>query len=598
MATVKEYLSTIGRHGGLKSRRTLDAGTARDMVRVREARRAYRRYHTMCFWSYRPDLKIAREDVAWVAEQLMKHGNREAWNVAVRLRRDTELQPSLVATCNHSYRDDTIVALSTAPGRGAIALVRLSGPRAVEIARGVCTPWPGGPRGPGGPGGPGGPQEPRVATLATIHSPGDPAEVIDHGLVTHFPTPHSYTGEDVVEIAVHGGTLVSTLVVAACVEAGARPALPGEFTERAVLHGKMDLVQAEAVADLIDARSRAAHRSAVRQLDGALSRRLGAVRDALLQVDALLAYEIDFPEEDEAPPSRERVLTACDEAMAQVGRLLATLPAAALGREGALVVLAGPPNAGKSSLLNALVGEARVLVSEIPGTTRDAVEVLVDDTPYPLRLVDTAGLRESGDALERLGIEVSERYVAQAHVVLACADSREALEQTIEIVRGLTAGAVVPVLCKADLCSGRSGIPKRAQGYTKELLQKSPVPEPVPGSALSSLPGPAVGAVRVSANTGEGLDELRTAIRAAVTLRVATPDEETPMVTRARHEAGLRCAGEELRLFREAWAQGALPAPVAATHLRAAVTALEELIGAVDVEDVLERVFRSFCVGK
>src|SRR5450830_748500 len=155
MATVKEYLSTIGRHGGLKSRRTLDAGTARDMVRVREARRAYRRYHTMCFWSYRPDLKIAREDVAWVTEQLMKHGNREAWNVAVRLRRDTELQPSLKATCNHSHRDDTIVALSTAPGRGAIALVRLSGPRAVELARGVCTPWP------GGPGGPGGPQEPR-----------------------------------------------------------------------------------------------------------------------------------------------------------------------------------------------------------------------------------------------------------------------------------------------------------------------------------------------------------------------------------------------------------------------------------------------------
>jgi tRNA modification GTPase len=441
-----------------------------------------------------------------------------------------------------------------------------------------------------------------VATLATIHSPGDPAEVIDHGLVTHFSAPHSYTGEDVVEIAVHGGALVSALVVAACVEAGARPALPGEFTERAVLHGKMDLVQAEAVADLIDARSRAAHRAAVRQLDGALSRRLGAMRDALLQVDALLAYEIDFPEEDEAPPSRARVLAACDEAIVQVGRLLATLPAAALGREGALVVLAGPPNAGKSSLLNALVGEARVLVSEIPGTTRDAVEVLVDEAPYPLRLVDTAGLRESGDTLERLGIEVSERYVAQAHVVLACADSSEELERTVWIVRRLTAGAVVPVLCKVDFCSGRSGIPKRAQGYTKETLQippvPEPVPEPVPKPVPKPVPGPAMGAVRVSANTGEGLDELRAAIRIAVMSQVATPDEATPMVTRARHEAGLRQAGEELRLFREAWALGALPAPVAATHLRAAVTALEALIGAVDVEDVLDRVFRSFCVGK
>ncbi len=342
-------------------------------------------------------------------------------------------------------RNDTIVAIATAPGRGAIAIVRLSGPRAAEITRRVCTPWP---------------PEVRVATLATVHSPDEPEQVIDHGLVTHFPAPHSYTGEDVVEFAVHGGALVSTLVVAACVNAGARPALPGEFTERAVLHGKMDLVQAEAVADLIDARSRAAHRAAVRQLDGALSRRLTAMRDTLLQVDALLVYDMDFPEEDEAAPSRERVLAACDEAMAQVGRLLATLPAAALGREGALVVVAGPPNAGKSSLLNALVGEARVLVSEVPGTTRDAVEVLVDDTPYPLRLVDTAGLREGGDTLERLGIEVSERYVAQAHVVLACAASDAELARTVGVVRGLTVGVVIPVLTKMDLCFGLSRRPE------------------------------------------------------------------------------------------------------------------------------------------
>ncbi len=465
-------------------------------------------------------------------------------------------------------RDDTIVASATAPGRGAIALVRLSGTTATAVARRVVSPWP---------------QEVRVATLATVHSPDEPAQVIDHGLVTRFEAPHSYTGEDAVEFAVHGGALVSALVVAACVEAGARPALPGEFTERAVLHGKMDLVQAEAVADLIDARSRAAHRAAVRQLDGALSRRLGAMREALLQVDALLAYEMDFPEEDEAPPTRARVLVACDEAMAQIGRLLATLPAAALGREGALVVLAGPPNAGKSSLLNALVGESRVLVSEIPGTTRDAVEVLVDDAPYPLRLVDTAGLRSSGDTLERLGIEVSERYVAQAHVVLACADDPEALERTVSTVKQLSVGVVVPVLTKADAATALSRRPEEHGGH---------------GDCETTSGGLEAGTVRVSAITGLGLDDLRAAIRDAVMLRVATPDEETPVVTRARHEAGLRRAAEELGLFREAWAQGALPAPVAATHLRSAVTALEELIGAVDVEDVLERVFRSFCVGK
>jgi len=466
--------------------------------------------------------------------------------------------------------DDTIVACATAPGRGAIAIVRLSGSEALAIARRVTTSPP---------------AAARAATLMALHTPDQPDQVIDHGLVTWFEAPHSYTGEDVVEFAVHGGALVTTLVMEACVAAGARPALAGEFTERAVLNGKLDLVQAEAVADLIDARSRAAHRAAVRQLDGALSKRLTAMREALLHVDALLAYDIDFPEEDEAAPSRARVLAACDDAIGQVDRLLATLPAAALGREGALVVLAGPPNAGKSALLNALVGEARVIVSEIPGTTRDAVEVLVDDTPYPLRLVDTAGLRESGDRLERLGIEVSERYVAQAHVVLACAETPEGLERTVEAVAELTAGVVIPVLTKADAPTATAS--SQRLGGARRATED-----------YDFLGGLKAGPVCVSAFTGEGLDLLRTAIRSAVASRVATPGDDTPIVTRVRHEAALRRAGAELRDFRAAWAAAALPAPVAATHLRAAVTALEELIGAVDVEDVLERVFRSFCVGK
>jgi tRNA modification GTPase len=304
-------------------------------------------------------------------------------------------------------------------------------------------------------------------------------------------------------------------------------------------------------------------------------------------VDALLAYDIDFPEEDEAAPSRARVLAACDDAIGQVERLLATLPAAALGREGALVVLAGPPNAGKSALLNALVGEARVIVSEIPGTTRDAVEVLVDDTPYPLRLVDTAGLRESGDTLERMGIEVSERYVAQAHVVLACAETSESLGRTVEAVAGLTAGVVVAVLTKVDI--PRPSLPRSSRRNSGG---------PRSTATAWGNDNDNAGFVRVSAFSGEGLDLLRTEIRKAVASRVAAPDDSTPIVTRARHSAALQRAGEELRAFRAAWAAGALPAPVAATHLRAAVTALEELIGAVDVEDVLERVFRSFCVGK
>ena len=458
-----------------------------------------------------------------------------------------------------SGRDETIVAPATALGRGAIAVVRLSGPHATAIAAHILLPVP---------------TVPRTATLTVIHEPHDVSRVIDRGVVTWFKAPASYTGEDVIEISVHGGALVSALVQEACVRAGARPALPGEFTERAVLAGKLDLVQAEAVADLIDARSRAAHRAAVRQLDGALSMRINALRDALLHVDALIAYDIDFPSEDAAPPSRARVLAACDDALARIDGLLATLPAAAMGREGALVVLAGPPNAGKSALLNALVGEARVLVSEIPGTTRDAVEVLVDDAPYPLRLVDTAGLRASGDALEQMGIEVSERYVAQAHVVLACAESVAALTATVNALRPMTQGIVVPVRTKADL-----------RGSIAEGLNEEQAATPVDAITVSSV-------------SGEGLDMLRTTVRNAVQLQAALPDAETPLVTRARHETALRRAHDELREFRAAWKSGALPAPVAATHLRAAVAALESLIGAVDVEDILERVFRTFCIGK
>jgi tRNA modification GTPase len=451
-------------------------------------------------------------------------------------------------------RTDTIVAVATAPGRGAVAVVRLSGVDAAAIARRITTPFP---------------AHARTATLATLHAVDDRDAILDHALVTWFAAPASYTGEDVVEFAVHGGTLVSALVMEASIRAGARPALAGEFTERAVINGKMDLVQAEAVADLIDARSRAAHRAAVRQLDGALSQRLGALRESLLHVDALLAYDIDFPDEDEAPPSRARAVAACDDALRQLERLLATLPAAALGRDGALVVLAGPPNAGKSALLNALVGEARVIVSEIPGTTRDAVEVLVDDTPYPLRLVDTAGLRASGDTLELLGIEVSERYLAQAHVVLACAEHDDEIAANREAIARRTQGVVIAVRTKVDLSKA--------------------------ASIRLSEPG---APVRVSTVTGEGLDQLRAAIRNAVAARAATPDADTPVITRARHEAALLLAADEVRAFRTAWAAGSLPAPVAATHLRAAVSALESLIGAVDVEDILDRVFRTFCIGK
>ena len=449
-------------------------------------------------------------------------------------------------------RGDTIAAIASAPGRGAIAMVRLSGPRAVDIARQIATPWP---------------ETARRATRCTVRDP-ERGDVLDDAMVTVFPGPGSYTGETVVEFCTHGGTFVPAAVLAALVYAGARPAEPGEFTERAVLNGKLDLVRAEAVADLIDARSRAQHRTAIAHLHGALSTHLVALRDELLTLDALLAFDIDFPEEDAGPLPRARVDVACNEVLGRLETLLATVPAALLGRDGAMVVLAGAPNAGKSSLLNALIGETRVIVSEVPGTTRDAVEVLLEHDPWPLRLVDTAGLRDSDDPVERLGIEVSARYLAQAHVVLACAETRGGLATTTAIVRLHTDAPIVPVLTKCDLVA-----------KSHEISSASEISV-------------------VSAVTGDGLAALRATMTVAVERSVGAPPADTPMVTRARHRAALTQARDELLAFRAAWSSATLPAPVAAVHVRAAVHALDELIGAVDVEEVFARVFSTFCVGK
>ncbi len=464
---------------------------------------------------------------------------------------------------------DTIAAVATAPGRGAVALLRLSGADAFAVAGRCVTPWP---------------LAPRAATLARVHDPSR-GETLDRALVTAFPAPRSYTGEDVVEIATHGGVAVPAAILAALVAAGARPAEPGEFTRRAVLHGKLDLAQAEAVGDLIDARTQAMRRAALTQLDGGLSRRIAALRESLLHVEALIAYDIDFPEEDDGPVSRARVADAAADARRGIDALLATVPAGVIARDGAIVVIAGPPNAGKSSLFNALAGEARALVTEIPGTTRDALEVVVEPAPFegarapwPLRLIDTAGLRETDDRVERLGIEVSERWLRRAHVVLACGEAVEDVERTMDHVAALTTAPVLPVWTKQDLSGER-----RASS-----VETSP-------STLAARRSPLLS---VSAETGAGLASLLAATVAAVSAHHGSPAPDLPLVTRARHQHALAAAREELDAFVRAWGDDVLPAPVAAVHLRAAVGALEAVIGAVDVEDVLDRVFGTFCVGK
>jgi tRNA modification GTPase len=445
---------------------------------------------------------------------------------------------------SYTAEDETIVALATAEGRGAIAVIRISGPSAFEIVRRLVSPWP---------------ESPRHATLCKIRdSDGD---VLDEALVTTFVAPASFTGEDVVEIATHGGAIVPTLVLAALVAAGGRIALPGEFTQRAVLNGKLDLLQAEAIGDLVDSGSRAMQKIAIAQLDGGLSRRIEELRERVINLEALIAYDIDFPEEDDGPISRSRVTSQTRAVISSLRDLLATAPAGELVRRGALVVIAGAPNAGKSSLFNAMLGRSRAIVTDIPGTTRDAIEAVLDDGPWPLRIVDTAGLRDTPDAVEQLGIEVATQYLRSADIVLACGDSVEEVERTRQIVSSMSNAPIISVRTKADL-AGLNG------------------------------------AGMVSAATGEGVRELLATIARAISERHGTISLDAPILTRERQRFCVEEASREMEEFGLALENDNLPVLVAAVHLRSAATALADVTGAIDVEDVLDSLFRTFCVGK
>lgn len=439
--------------------------------------------------------------------------------------------------------EDTIAAEATASGRAAVAVIRVSGRAAFAIARRLVAPWP---------------EAHRHAVLCTVRD--GSGDVLDRALVTTFGAPASFTGEDVVEISTHGGAVVPTLVLAALVTSGARVALPGEFTRRAVLNGKLDLVQAEAIGDLIDSTSRAMQQMAMAQLDGGLSRRIEELRNHVIGLESLIAYDIDFPEEDDGPIPRSRVTAATNAVVASLSDLLTTAATGELVRHGAVVVIAGAPNAGKSSLFNAMLGRARAIVAEVPGTTRDAIEAVLDTGRWPIRLVDTAGLRETADVVERLGIEVATRYLASADVVLACGDSAESVLRTAGVVGALTNAPVIQVRTKADLASGVDA--------------------------------------GVSAKSGRGIRELLDVLGETISERYGGVPQDAPILTRERQRFCVEQAHREMIAFTAAIDGGGLPVSIAAVHLRSAADALADVTGTIDVEDVLDRLFRTFCVGK
>ncbi len=454
--------------------------------------------------------------------------------------------------------DQPIAAIATAPGRGAVGIVRVSGRAVQPVIDAVCARV----------------LKPREATYLPFRAAdGSP---IDQGLAIHFPAPHSYTGEDVLELQAHGGPVVLQLLLARCLEAGSsiglRVAQPGEFTERAFLNDKIDLAQAEAIADLIDASTEAAARSASRSLAGEFSREIQALRDALVHLRMLVEATLDFPEEEIDFLRQADAQGQLDRLQALLAAVLQRARQGALLREGIKVVIAGQPNAGKSSLLNALAGAELAIVTPIPGTTRDVVSQTIQVEGVPVHVVDTAGLRESQDEVERIGIERAWSQIAGADAVLFLHD--------------LTRGQE-PEYRKAD----------------EELLQrlKSHVPAAVPVLQLwnkaDAAPEATVpdGAIRLSARTGDGLQDLRRRLLEIAGWQAAP---EGVYIARERHLQALRRVDTHLL---EAAAHLAAPVPaldLLAEELRLAQNALNEITGEFTADDLLGVIFSSFCIGK
>jgi tRNA modification GTPase len=453
---------------------------------------------------------------------------------------------------------DPIAAIATAPGRGAVGIVRVSGPSVQPVIDAIC----------------GRTLKPREATYLPFRAAdGSP---IDQGLAIHFPAPHSYTGEDVLELQAHGGPVVLQLLLARCLEAGQsmhlRVAQPGEFTQRAFLNDKIDLAQAEAIADLIDASTEAAARSASRSLAGAFSREIHALRDALIHLRMLVEATLDFPEEE------IDFLRKAD-AQGQLDRLQATLSGVmqragqgALLREGIKVVIAGQPNAGKSSLLNALAGAELAIVTPIPGTTRDVVSQTIQVEGVPLHVIDTAGLRDSDDPVEKIGIERAWAQIAAADAVLFLHDLTRMNDAAYRAGDHALLGQLASHV--------PSSVPVISVWNKDDAAASATVPE---------------GELRLSAKTGAGLQLLRKRLLAVAGWQSAP---EGVYIARERHLQALRRVDNHLMEAVAHLAAGNTTLDLLAEELRLAQNALNEITGAFSADDLLGVIFSSFCIGK
>lgn len=450
--------------------------------------------------------------------------------------------------------DDSIVAIATPPGRGGIGVVRISGPASLTIAAAILDHRDA--------------LAPRYATYTRVRrsagADGDTA--LDEVIATCFPAPHSYTGEHVVEISAHGSPVVLQAIVESAIAAGARLARPGEFTLRAFLNGKRDLIEAEAVADLIAAATPLQARVAFDQLDGTLTGRIAAIDAQLFDLIARLEASLDFPDEGyhfiDPPETARRIACIVD----RVNGLLGGARRGRLIRDGATVVIAGRPNVGKSSVFNALVGAERAIVTDVAGTTRDLVSEPVDLEGLAITLVDTAGWRETGDRIEREGVRRAARAREVADVLLLVLDRSEpATAEDDELLVQTTGRPRIVVANKSDL-----------------------------PAAIDLEARPAC--LCVSARTGDGLDELRRAVVRELT--GAEPLRDTAAISNVRHIALVEQAREHLLAAQCAAARGDTPEEFVLADLQAARARLDEVVGARTSEDVLQHIFERFCIGK
>ena len=473
--------------------------------------------------------------------------------------------------------DDTIAAIATPLGEGGLAVIRLSGPRAFAIA-GQCF-RPAGKKS----------LPPSAAATHTIQYGHivRRGQAVDEVLLAILRAPHTFTREDTVEINCHGGLLPAKLVFDTLLENGARAAEPGEFTRRAFLNGRLDLAQAEAVADLIHSRTELALAAANEQLAGKLSQRVNRLRDEMMEALAHIEAHIDFPEEDIAPDAREQLLQRLEQGLAFMDELLRTANEGQILRRGIRAAIVGRPNAGKSSLLNQLLGHDRAIVSPIPGTTRDTIEETANVRGLPVVFIDTAGLREARDAIEQEGVRRSRESLVRAEIIVHVLDGSEPLTSADEqYLAEFSSRKRILAVNKVDL-PGKLVLPFKSTGRAGS---------PLPAAGAHRVTRPTEDVVEICCLTGQGIEALRDAIKDLVWSGEITAGMLQVMIN-SRHQDALNRARAATQRTLEVL-RGQETLELAAGELRIAVNAIGEIVGKTATEDLLDSIFSRFCIGK